>query len=296
MNKLKSIFIGPDGLRHSWRFLIFVAAIVLVAQFLEQLAIAFLEAKLHVDRSALSASSIILGDGFDLIVVLIVTGVFALCERRRIDSYGLPINEAFGGLFWNGVVAGLVVVAFVGAGMLVTGGMRIHGIALQGTDVITSPFLWLVAMLFVGVTEEYVFRGYALQSLWRGAGFWPAALITTALFAGLHLVKPHENAIDIGMIFALGLIICISIRITGSLWWAVGWHAAFDFGQLFIIGTPNGGRVPQGRLFDVTFPGPAWSTGGDLGTEASYFMIPAVVGTFLYIMCFLRRVQETTAP
>jgi membrane protease YdiL (CAAX protease family) len=180
--------------------------------------------------------------------------------------------------------------------MLVTGGMRIHGIALRRIDLITSPLLWLVAMLFVGITEEYVFRGYALQSLWRGAGFWPAALITTALFAGLHLVKPHENAIDIGMIFALGLIICISVRITGSLWWAVGWHAAFDFGQLFIIGTPNGGRVPQGRLFDVTFPGPAWSTGGDLGTEASYFMIPAVVGTFLYIMCFLRRVQETTAP
>src|SRR5437870_5999706 len=98
MSKFKSIFIGPDGLRHGWRFLIFVAAIILLVQFPEQPAIAFLEAKLHVDRSALSASSIILGDGFDLIVILIVTGVFALCERRRIDSYGLPINEAFGGL------------------------------------------------------------------------------------------------------------------------------------------------------------------------------------------------------
>ena len=288
MSRIKWLFIGPDGLRHGWRFLVFVAAIVLVAQLLERLAIAFLGAKLHVDRSGLSASSIILGDGFDLIVVLIVTGVFALCERRRIDSYGLQINEAFGGLFWNGVVAGLAVVTFVAAGMLVTGGMRIHGIALRGIDLITSPLLWLVAMLFVGVTEEYFFRGYALQSLWRGAGFWPAALITTALFAGLHLVKPHENTIDIGMIFALGLIICISVRITGSLWWAVGWHAAFDFGQLFIIGTRNGGSVPQGRLFDVTFPGPAWITGGELGTEASYFMIPAVLGTLIYVIWFLR--------
>src|SRR5439155_103737 len=289
MSRTKWLFIGPDGLRHGWRFLVFVAAIVLVAQFLAQFAIAFLEMKLFVDRSALSASSLILGDSLDLIVILIVTGVFALCERRRIDSYGLPINEAFGGLFWNGVVAGLAAIAFVGAGMLVTGGMRIHGLALRGADLVTSPLLWLVAMLFVGLTEEYFFRGYALQSLWRGAGFWPAALITTALFAGLHLLKPHENAIDVGMIFALGLIICISVRITGSLWWAVGWHAAFDFGQFFIIGTPNAGRLPQGRLFDVTFPGPAWTTGGELGTEASYFMIPAALGTFLYIIWFLRR-------
>ena len=294
MNRVRSIFIGPDGLRHGWRFLIFVATIVLVAQFLEQPAIALLESEVHVDRSALSASSIIFGDGFDLIAVLIVTGVFALCERRRIDSYGLPINEAFGGLFWNGVIAGLAVVAFVAAGMLVTGGMRIHGIALRGIDLITSPLLWLVAMLFVGVTEEYFFRGYALQSLWRGAGFWPAALITTALFAGLHLVKPHENATDIGMIFALGLIICISVRITGSLWWAIGWHTTFDFGQLFIIGTRNGGSVPQGRLFDVTFPGPAWITGGELGTEASYFMIPAVLGTLIYVIWFLRPRSRTS--
>jgi hypothetical protein len=289
MSKAKSIFIGPDGLRHGWRFLIFVATIFLVVQFLEQPAITFLEAKLRVDRSALSAPSIIVGHGFDLIVVLIVTGVFALCERRRIDSYGLPVNEAFGGLFWNGVVAALVVVAFVAAAMLVTGGMRIHGIALRGTDLISSPLLWLIAMLLVGLTEEYFFRGYALQSLWRGTGFWPAALITTAIFAGDHLEKPHENAIDIGMIFALGLIICISVRVTGSLWWAVGWHTAFDFGQLFIIGTRNGGSVPQGRLFDVTFPGPAWITGGELGTEASYFMIPAVLGTFIYVIWPLRR-------
>ena len=289
MSRTRWLFIGPDGLRHGWRFLIFAAAIVLVVKFLEQPAIAFLAAIFHVNRNALSAPAIIVSDGFDLIVILIVTGVFALCERRRIDSYGLPISEAFGGFFSNGVIAGLAAIVFVGACMFISGGMHIHGIALRGTDLIASPLLWIVAMLFVGIMEEYLFRGYALRSLWRGAGFWPAALITTALFAGDHLEKPHENAIDIGMIFALAIVLCVSVRITGSLWWAVGWHAGFDLGQLFIIGTPNGGRVPQGRLFDVTFPGPAWITGGKLGTEASYFMVPAVLGTFIYVIWFLRR-------
>ena len=285
----KWLFVGPDRLRHGWRFLIFAAVIFLVVRFLEQPAIAFLAAKFHVDQRALSAPSIIVSDGFDLIVILIVTGVAARFEQRRIDSYGLPINEAFGRFFWNGAIAGVAAVAFVGAGMLITGGMRVHGVALHGAQLITSPLLWLIAMLLVGVMEEYLFRGYALQSLWRGAGFWPAALITSAVFAGDHLEKPHENAIDIGMIFALALLLCISVRVTGSLWWAVGWHAAFDFGQLFIIGTRNGVSVPVGRLMDVTFPGPAWITGGELGTEASYFMIPVVLGTFMYIVLFLPR-------
>ena len=92
MSRTRWLFIGPDGLRHGWRFLIFAAAIVLVVKFLEQPAIAFLAAIFHVNRNALSAPAIIVSDGFDLIVILIVTGVFALCERRRIDSYGLPIS------------------------------------------------------------------------------------------------------------------------------------------------------------------------------------------------------------
>jgi hypothetical protein len=69
----------------------------------------------------------------------------------------------------------------------------------------------------------------------------------------------------------------------------LAWHAAFDFGQLFIIGTPNGGRVSADRLFDVTFPGPAWVTGGELGTEASLFMIPPTIATYVYVLLHLRR-------
>ena len=288
MRRVKWVFLGENGFRQGWRFIIFAAAIILAFQFLEEPALGFLARKLHLDNS-LSATNLIVSDLVDLIIVLIITGVAARLERRRIDSYGLPLNQAFTGLFWNGALLGGLTIVFVGLAMLVTGGMRLQGVALRGAEMITAPVLWLIAMLLVGLTEEYVFRGYALQSLWRGAGFWPAALITTALFAGAHLSKPHENAIDIAMIFVLGVLLCLSVRVTGSLWWAVGWHAAFDFGQFFIIGTRNGGQVPVGRLFDATFPGSAWITGGELGTEASYFMIPAAAVTFIYVGFFLGR-------
>ena len=222
MEALRWAFIGPDGLRQGWRFLLFAAAIVLLIQFCEKPVVEFAASQLHTDPHALSAPAIFVSDGVDLIFILVVTGIAALLERRRVDSYGLPVNKAFSGLFWNGVLAALAMVVFVGAAMLLAGGMRIHRLALHGVTILASPLSWLMAMLFVGLTEEYLFRGYALQSLWRGAGFWPAALITTGIFAGDHLEKPHENAIDIGMIFALGLLMCLSVRVTGSLWWAVG--------------------------------------------------------------------------
>ena len=285
MKRVKWVFVGENGLRQGWRFIMFAAAIILVAQFVEEPALGFLVRKLQIGN-ALSATNINLSDLFDLLIVLIITGVAARFERRRIDSYGLPVNQAFRVFFWNGALVGILTIVFVGVGMLLTGGMRVRGVALQGADVVAAPFLWFIAMLLVGVAEEYIFRGYALQSLWRSAGFWPAALITSGLFAGAHVSKPHENAIDIGMIFVLGVLLCLTVKVTGSLWWAVGWHAAFDFGQFIIIGTRNGGQVPVGRLFDATFPGPAWITGGELGTEASYFMIPATLATYIYVMFF----------
>jgi uncharacterized protein len=283
-----SLFIGPDGLRAGWRFLLFALAIELGAFVIEEPLAQVLARLFAINLRELSAPALLLREFVFCLSVLLVTGIFALAERRRIDSYGLRIEQAFGKFFWKGMLAGLLVVFFVAGAMIVSGAMVLHGLALHGSDLARLTLLWFIANILVGLSEEYTFRGYGLQRLWRGAGFWPAALITTAIFAGDHLEKPGENAMDIGMIFFLGLILCLSVRKTGSLWWAVGWHAGFDFGQLFLIGTRNGGQTPIDRLFTVTFPGPAWLNGSELGTEASIFMIPAAIATLLYVIWFLR--------
>ena len=285
---IASIFFGPNGLRAGWRFLLFALAIEVGVFVLEEPLGQILGRLLAVNPRELSAPALLIDEFVFCLSVFLITGIFALAERRRIDSYGLPIAQAFGKFFWKGMLAALLVVLFMAGAMILSGAMVLHGLALHGSDLARLALLWFVANILLGLAEEYTFRGYALQSLWRGAGFWPAALITTAIFAGDHLSKPGENAMDIGMIFFLGLVICLSVRKTGSLWWAVGWHAGFDFGQLFLIGTRNGGQTPIGRLFNVTFPGPTWLNGGELGTEASIFMVPAAIATFVYVIWFLR--------
>ena len=285
---IASIFIGPNGLRAGWRFLLFALAIEAGVFVVEEPLAQILARQFAINPRELSAPALLIGEFVFCLSVFLVTGIFALAERRRIDSYGVPIEQAFRKFFWKGMLAGLLVVLFVACGMILSGAMVLHGLALHGSDLARLAFLWFLANILLGLAEEYTFRGYALQSLWRGAGFWPASLITTAIFAGDHLQKPGENTMDIGMIFFLGLILCLSVRKTGSLWWAIGWHAGFDFGQLFLIGTRNGGQTPVGRLFNVTFPGPTWLNGGELGTEASIFMVPAAIAILIYVMWFLR--------
>ncbi|HET6275803.1 MAG TPA: type II CAAX endopeptidase family protein [Candidatus Cybelea sp.] len=280
---MRTIFIGPGGVRAGWRFLAYAAILIGVTLATQAYVVPPLMEALHAQGSV-NSYAFLIAEIVEGITVLVATGILALCEHRRIDAYGLPARLAFRGRFWEGFAIGVAAAGAVGVAMLVTGAMVVHGLALQGTALAAQAGLWFVVMLLVGVNEEYMFRGYPLQSLSRGMGFWPAAIVLSLLFGAAHLTKSDENAIDITNIILLGVLLCLTLQRTGSLWLAAGFHCSFDYMQFFVIGTRNGGSQPVGHLLDSSFPGPAWANGGPLGTEASYFMLPVIVLLFLYIL------------
>jgi membrane protease YdiL (CAAX protease family) len=197
---------------------------------------------------------------------------------------------------WEGFIVGVVMAALVAIGMIALGGMQIKGFALNGEALLYAGLAWLGANVLVGLGEEYYFRGYFLQSLWRSIGFWPASLVIAALFAAAHyFLKPGENIWDVITLVTLSLWLCYTVLRTGNLWFAAGFHIAYDFMQFFVIGTPNGERFPQGRMLDVTFNGPAWLTGGVLGTEASFLMYPLIALAWLYVW-LANRSRENFCP
>jgi hypothetical protein len=162
--------------------------------------------------------------------------------------------------------------------------MRVAGLALHGWALLGTALAWFGASLLIGLGEEAWFRGYLLRTLGRGLGFWPAAIVLSLWFVAEHyFFKAGENLQDCITLFAFGMLICFSVLRTGTLWFGVGLHAAFDFMQLFVIGTRNGGQLPVGHLLNATFPGPAWVNGGGLGTEASLLMYPIFVVAFVYV-------------
>jgi uncharacterized protein len=124
---------------------------------------------------------------------------------------------------------------------------------------------------------------------WPGCKFWErrSGDVTETL--------PGENIWDVISLMSLSLFTCYSVLRTGTLWFAAGFHAAFDYMQFFVIGTPNGEQVPEGRLLDVTFQGAAWLTGGVLGTEASWLMYPAIALGWFYVWWRSRAHREGRA-
>lgn len=279
-----SIFVGPAGLRSGWRVAGFVVLFLLL-QTIAALVMAPLARGVPswniagtIVPQAMAVSELVM-----LAITLCCTAVFAYFERRPLFSYGFGRSGGAGRLYFEGVALGAIAFGAVGGLMYAFGGFRIDGFALEGNEWLFYPLLWLGVMLLVGFTEEFLFRGYPLYALSRGIGFWPAAIVMTLLFGMAHLTKDGENAVDIASFLFIGLFFCFTLRRTGSLWLAAGFHFAVNFMQFFVIGTRNGSAVPLGHLLESTFPGPAWVNGGALGTEASYFVFPIVAVLFLVV-------------
>lgn len=277
-------FFGPDHkVRALWRALLFFAlgnwvVIPLLERVYDPIARAFQMG------DGLTAASLALGELILLVGTLICTALFARYEGRRVDSYGLPLRRALGARTWEGALAGLVMAGAVALGMYTLGGMQVLGFATTGSTLALSALSWLIANICIGVAEEFWYRSYVLQTLWKSLGFWPAAIIIALNFAADHyFTKTGENLWDVITLVSLSLLMCYSVLRTGTLWFAVGFHVAFDYMQLFVIGTPNGAQVPVGRLLNVRFAGPDWLTGGVLGTEASFLMYPMIALLWFYI-------------
>jgi hypothetical protein len=156
--------------------------------------------------------------------------------------------------------------------------------------------LWGLVFLCVGFCEEAMVRGYAQFTMVRGIGFWWGAILLAVLFAMMHASNGGESPVGLMGVAAISLIFCLSLWYTGSLWWAVGFHAAWDWGQSYFYGTADSGLVAQGHLFGEHPIGRALWSGGATGPEGSVIVLPfllvMVLGMWLW---WGRRVQSPFA-
>jgi uncharacterized protein len=288
---VRKIFFNSDGLRAGWRLLIFVA----IFAGLGFVADWILPRILHFEqRPFLDPAGTIFDETQTLIQALVATWVVARIERRRFSTYGIPVRNAFGSDFWVGLAWGMASTSLL-VGLIATfGGYHILGLAIHGNALWYLTGLWIVANLLIGFSEEILFRGYFLTTLADGIGFWAAAILLSLGFGALHyFLKPHERWEDFASTGLLGLFMCLTLRRTGFLAFAIGFHAAFDFANLFVWSGQNAGEYAIGHLLETRWQGPQWLTGGFLGPEASWMIFVVIA---LMFVIFDRRYPQKKFP
>ena len=176
------IFLHDGSLRAGWRLLIyavFVAALGFGGGFV-------LRQFVRPSHGVLSPGYLLIQEAFSFIVIFAAALIMAQIERRPAGVYGLPLRGAFGKLFWQGCLIGLIEVSALVGLIAAFGGYSFGGLALHGGELLRWGLLWAVFFVFVGLFEEFLFRGY-IQFTLADMGFWTAAILFSALSWRLHM-------------------------------------------------------------------------------------------------------------
>ena len=129
-----------------------------------------------------------------------------------------------------------------------------------------------------------------------GSSFWQAAWVTSTLFGFLHTGNNGENWIGIFAASLIGFVFCVSVWATGSAWWAIGCHAAWDWAETYFYGAADSGNVAVGHYFTTTPSGPVLWSGGTDGPEGSLLVIPVVVLLLLIVLVLYGRGRRAAQP
>jgi membrane protease YdiL (CAAX protease family) len=316
----RHVFLGRFGLRAGWSLLIYFAILAAILFSVHGVQMHIRATRAHAAAAAaikagkpvpaapkaatpdpkapLPLANIVVAEAIGLAVVLFVSWLMALIEHRKLSVFGLggrhSLSRFLTGAGWGLLAMALLIATLCAMHLLVFDARLLHGSAVFG---------WAAAQLFafllVGCLEEYVFRGYLQFTLTRGmvglgellsaaharaGAFWIAAVITSALFFFAHTRNGGENKLGLFIVFLAGLLFLVALWRTGSLWWAIGFHMAWDWSQSFLYGVPDSGGLMQGRLFATHALGRPLLSGGTDGPEGSLLCVPIL---FLVILVLL---------
>lgn len=311
---MRKIFFAEDGLRSIWSILLFMIG----AYALANLAFGALHNVIH-QQQLQTQTTRELPVGFPLVMdtVLLLAAIIpafliSRLEKRPFGAYGIDaFNTHRIRQFVMGLAVGLGTMCLLMLALKLAGAVVFAGTLLHGTDILKWGVLWAIAFLLVGLAEEYLMRGFLQFELARSIasiasrmghrpalqkrlGFWVAAGFFSLLFGALHGNNPGESPIGLISAALIGMVFAYSLWRTGSLWWAIGYHAAWDWTQSFVWGVADSGGVSQHRWLNTMPKGPVLLSGGATGPEGSILVFLVAILTVAIIALTLK--QEPGSP
>lgn len=229
----------------------------------------------------------------NILLFVLPAAFMARMEKRSFADYGLGwrnegVKRFAEGTIWGFAGLSCLLLLMHASGVFSYG--RFEGLSAQ---TLYYALLWGICFVLVGFAEEFGFRGYIQYTLTSGIRFWPAALATSGLFLLAHTGNQGETPVGLGAVFMAGFLLVVALRRTGALWFSIGIHLGWDWGQSFFYGVPDSGVVTRGHLFEGQAHGTAWLSGGATGPEGSLF---ALLVELAFVPLILWRFRTAKYP
>ncbi len=271
------LFINPQTrlLRSGWRAAVFIALLYLPPLLLNLFLSPEQTGKAVFDLSAGMIFAYV-------ILVAWVAGVSWLClrflEGMKFSALGFAFHHGWIGDVFKGCAMGALMIAAVVALQIIGGttrlslnpiwwkgaGMDWAGVWTVGSGIAAA----LVLFIFAGAFEELVYRGYAFQTLLRGAPAFVPILLFSVFFGLAHWGNPSRTFFSTANTILAGVWLSIAYLKTRSLWFPTALHAIWNWAMGALFGLPVSGlQIPPQPALTSAIGEPLWLTGGSYGSE-----------------------------
>jgi membrane protease YdiL (CAAX protease family) len=104
-----------------------------------------------------------------------------------------------------------------------------------------------VSWLIISFNEELSFRGYILQRLAQAWGLPAAVVVSSLIFAMVHVLNPNVQPLAMVNLFAAGLLFSCAYLVSRSLWLPIGLHIGWNLAEIHLLGFPGSGVTEPAR-------------------------------------------------
>lgn len=257
-----------------WKLFAFAAA-MLVGHFVAQFGAILLRRATRISEN-LWQPVLLLG------IVLLVSALFLrVFERQSLRAIGIGPDRPWMRQTLLGLLLGFALVALIWCVLVGTGHATWH-VNEELPKRIPQLFLAGVFAFAIGIYEEALCRGYALQILAR----WNRVVgvtVTGLYFVAVHLFHPGGTSplVLINMLLVHVLYVVCFFR-TRSLWLGIGIHVAWNFTLANVFGMSVSGRTMSATFFRTELP-PSALAGNVFGPEAG-LVVTAVLAIAVLLL------------
>ena len=118
---------------------------------------------------------------------------------------------------------------------------------------------------------------------------WLGVLLSSILFAILHLGNAGINLPSILNLIFFALFMALLVLNDGSLWSACAWHSAWNWSLGNIYGLSVSGSGEKATLFDLNTIGNELISGGGFGPEGSLITTLVLLAGILILIIKIRQ-------
>ncbi|MDO4864278.1 MAG: CPBP family intramembrane metalloprotease [Ruminococcus sp.] len=210
------------------------------------------------------------------IVMLLCTGFGTLIsmfycrfgEARSLRSMGVTKCKA-GVHYLQGVLVGAVLMSAITLGSVL---LRVNNISLCKSISFGTIALILLGFLVQGMSEEFIFRGFLMNTLGGRHHPFVAIGVSAVAFSLAHVLNPGFGVLVFINLAMFGVFASLYMIAFDDIWGACAIHSVWNFLQGSFYGISVSGSGETESVFRTTANSSArLLTGGDFGIEGSIF-------------------------